>query len=70
MEYVFIHKDGKAIQTKVKSGIQDNNYIQILTGLNLGDEVIIGPYEAVSKTLKNDMSVNVVPKDELYKSKE
>lgn len=70
LEYVFVHKEGKVIQTKVKSGIQDNNYIQILSGLNPDDEVVIGPYEAVSKTLKNDMNVNVVPKDELYKSKE
>lgn len=70
LEYVFVYKDGKVIQTKVKSGIQDNNYIQIVNGLNEGDEIVIGPYEAVSKTLKNDMKVNVVPKEDLYKSKD
>ncbi len=66
-EYVFVFENGKAIMKAVKSGIQDNAYIQILSGLSDGDEVITGPYRAVSRTLKNDQAVEVVDKDKLFK---
>lgn len=65
-EYVFIYDNGKAKMVQVKSGIQDNTYIQILSGLEENDEVIIGPYRAVSRTLKNGDLVNKVPKEELF----
>jgi len=50
-EYVFLFDDDKAILTEVKTGIQDNTYIQIKEGVSEGDEVIVAPYRAVSKTL-------------------
>ena len=50
----------------VKTGVQDINYIEILAGLNEGDEIITGPYEVVSKTLKTTTKVKVVPKSELF----
>ncbi len=65
-EYVFLLEDGKAKMVAVKSGIQDNTYIQILEGLNEGDEVITGPYRAVSRTLKNEEAVEVVDKKDLF----
>ncbi|MFA5417005.1 MAG: efflux RND transporter periplasmic adaptor subunit [Bacteroidales bacterium] len=67
-EYVFLYKDGKALLTKVTTGIQDNTYIEILTGLQKGDEVITAPYRAVSKTLENNDEVEKVPLDDLFKS--
>jgi HlyD family secretion protein len=64
---VFIlQKDGTVRKTVVKSGIQDINYIEILSGLKPGDEVITGPYTAISKTLKDGAKVKVVPKDKLF----
>ena len=66
-EYVFLFNDGKAILTEVKTGIQDNTFIQITEGVQEGDEVIIAPYRAVSKTLKNRDSVEKVKKEELFK---
>ena len=33
---------------------------------NAGDEIITGPYNAVSKTLKDGNKVKVVPKDKLF----
>jgi HlyD family secretion protein len=66
-EYVFLYQDGKAILSKVKTGIQDNTYIQITEGVNEGDEVITAPYRAVSKTLRNRDEVEKVDKDELFK---
>jgi HlyD family secretion protein len=65
-EYVFLLEDGKAKMVAVKSGIQDNTYIQILEGLNEGDEVITGPYRAVSRKLKNEEAVEVVDKKDLF----
>lgn len=69
-EVVFIlQKDGTVKKVVVKSGIQDINYIEILSGLKPGDEVVSGPYTAISKTLKDGMKVKVVPKDKLFEKK-
>ncbi len=66
-EYVFVFRDGKAKMLAVKSGIQDNTYIQIVEGLSEDDEVITGPYRAVSRSLENGEAVEVVDKDKLFK---
>ncbi len=66
-EVVFVlQKDGKVKKMVVKSGIQDINYIEIINGINAGDEVVTDPYSAISKTLKDGMKVKVVPKDKLF----
>lgn len=69
-EVVFlVQKDGRVKKTKVRTDIQDINYIEILGGLNEGDEVVTSPYDVISKTLKNGTSVKVVPKNELFEKK-
>lgn len=69
-EVVFVlQKDNKVKKVKVKTAIQDLNYIEILEGLKAGDEVITGPYSIVSKTLKDGNLVTVVPKDKLFEEK-
>lgn len=66
-EVVFVlQADGTVKKAVVKSGIQDINYIEILSGIKAGDEVVIGPYIAISKNLKDGMKVKVVPKDKLF----
>nr|NQU93774.1 efflux RND transporter periplasmic adaptor subunit [Bacteroidota bacterium] len=65
-EYIFLFKDGVADMVSVKSGIQDNSFIQILEGIEEGQEIIIGPYRAVSRTLKNGDLVEKVSKDKLF----
>jgi HlyD family secretion protein len=67
-EFVFILDKGMARQRNVKSGIQDNEYIEIADGLKNGEEVICGPYSAVSKLLKDKSRVKVVKKEDLYKT--
>lgn len=54
---------------KVKTGIQDINYIEIVSGLKPEQEVITGPFDIVSKTLKKDSKVKVVDKKDLYEKK-
>lgn len=66
-EVVFVlQNDGKVKKTIVKTGIQDINNIEILSGLRDGEAVVTGPYNAVSKTLKDGNKVKVVPKDKLF----
>jgi HlyD family secretion protein len=65
-EYVFVFENQKAILTEVKTGIQDNMYIQILEGIEDGQEVITGPYRAVSTTLKDGDQVKKTERSELY----
>ena len=66
-ELVFVvQKDGKVKRVKVKTDIQDINYIEIKEGLAEGDEVVTGPFNAISKTLKDGTAVKVVPKDKLF----
>jgi HlyD family secretion protein len=60
--------DNKVNKVVVKTGIQDINYIEITSGLKVGDEVITGPYDVVSKTLKKGKQVKVVDKKDLYDS--
>ncbi len=55
---------------EVKTGIQDNNYIQIISGLKEGDQVISGPYDAISRKLKSGNKINIVTEKELYSSKD
>lgn len=53
-EVVFVTEGNIVKMVEVKTGIQDDNYIQIISGLNEGQEVVSGPYEAVSRKLKSD----------------
>ena len=66
-EVVYVlQKDGTVKKAVVKTGIQDINYIEILSGLNAGDEVVSAPYNAISKTLKDGAKVKVVEKEKLF----
>jgi len=63
----FILQPGDTVKkVKVRTDIQDINYIEILDGLKEGDQVITGPYSIVNKTLKSGTKVKVVSKDKLF----
>jgi len=68
-EYVFLFDNGIARMVEVKTGIQDNMYIQITEGLSKDQEVIAGPYRAVSKKLKDGDKVKKVDKKDLFETK-
>lgn len=63
-----VGNDNKVKKVKVKTGIQDINHIEIREGLEDGDEVVTGPYEAVSKKLKTGMEIRKTDKKDLYES--
>jgi HlyD family secretion protein len=48
---VFLYNNGIAKAVKVKTGIQDIDYFEVLEGLKPGDEVISEPSMAIAKTL-------------------
>ncbi|MFM1820910.1 MAG: hypothetical protein RLZZ402_1269 [Bacteroidota bacterium] len=51
-EVVFVMDKGKAKMIQVKTGISDFENIEIVSGLNDGQEIIAGPYATVAKKLK------------------
>lgn len=58
-EVVFLKNGDKAKLVVVKTGIQDDRMIQIKSGLKGGEEIIVGPYNVVSKKLKNGTPINL-----------
>jgi HlyD family secretion protein len=54
---VFLKKGSKAQLVKVTTGIADDTYMEIKTGINPGDEVISGSYSAISRKLKDGAKV-------------
>ncbi len=48
---VFVHEDGEAKMVEVETGIADDTYIEVRSGLAAGAQVVSGPYSAVSRTL-------------------
>ncbi len=66
-EVVFVHdkNSGQVRMVKIKTGISDFNNIEILSGLKAGESIVKGPYNVVSKLLKDeDKVVEATEKDE------
>lgn len=59
IEVVFVIREGKAVMVPVITGISDDTHVEVLSGLQEGDEVITGPYRILSKTLKDGEAVKV-----------
>ena len=68
LEVVFIVDNGKAKLVPVKTGIQDDEYIEIKEGLKGDEQVISGPFSSISRLLKNGDAITVVDKSELFKT--
>lgn len=69
-EYIFLARDGKAYMQEVTTGVQDNTYIEIKSGVEADQEVITAPYRAISKKLKNEDAIKIVDKKDLYTEEE
>ena len=68
-ECVFLHQKGISKMVFVTTGAQDDDYIEIKSGINTNDEVLSGPYGAISKTLKDGSKIKIVDKDKLFTEK-
>ena len=62
-ECVFVSKNGEAKLRVVKTGIQDDTNIEVISGLEEGDKIITGPYNVVSKTLNSGDKIQNKDKD-------
>src|SRR5690606_22466931 len=65
-EYVFTYANGLVRQIPVTTGIQNDTYIQIKTGLKGNEEIVAAPFSAISKTLKDSIAVEKVSRDKLF----
>lgn len=68
--FVYNSTDKKVMLRDVQTGIQDNKFIQIINGLKANEEVVVAPYGAIARLLKDNTSVKSVPKDKLFEDKE
>ncbi len=64
-ETVFVKEGDEAKRRVVKTGIQDDARIEVITGLEVGEEVITGPYNTVTKVLKPGDKIEVTEKENL-----
>jgi HlyD family secretion protein len=62
---VFIKQGDQAKMVPVESGIADDNYVEIQSGIKPGDEVVSGSYTAISRDLKNGSKVKIEPPKEI-----
>ncbi len=67
MEVVFVNGADTVEMRKITTGIQDDTYIEILSGLEAGEKIVTGPYSAVSSDLEKGDKIEVVDKEELRK---
>jgi HlyD family secretion protein len=58
-EIVFTVKDNKAKTIDVQTGISDDNYIEVKSGLKGDEEIVTGSYKAISRDLKDGIAVRV-----------
>jgi HlyD family secretion protein len=64
LEQVFIVKEDNTVEVRtITTGIQDLSSIEVLTGLQEGESIVIGPFSAISKTLKKGTAVSVETPD-------
>lgn len=60
---VFVVVDGTAQIVEVETGISDDTHIEVATGLAAGDQVVTGPYSAVSRTLNHKDQIRIREND-------
>ena len=53
---VYVMRDGRAQFVPVKTGISDERFVEIQSGLTAGDKVVTGPYQTL-RTLESGKRV-------------
>lgn len=69
-EIVFVIVGDTVAVKEVKTGIQDNDHIEILSGIAEGDMVISGPYSAIARKLKSGSKIKLMDKKKAEEKKE
>jgi len=61
-QVVFVVDNNHVVAREVETGIQSNSHIEIISGLEIGDEIVTGSYRAISQQLKNNTIVSKAQK--------
>lgn len=72
LEVIFV-TDSAADTVKmvpVKTGLQDDTYIEVLSGVSDGEEIVVGPYSAISRKLKSGSEINTKKEEDKKEEKE
>jgi len=70
-QYVYVYNtDGTVKQVEVTTGIQNDQFIILKSGLKAGTEVVTGPYSAIQSKLKDGMKVEKTTQDQLFGKKD
>ncbi|WP_082458715.1 efflux RND transporter periplasmic adaptor subunit [Pedobacter sp. Leaf216] len=64
--YAYDAKTKKVKKTEVTTGIQNDQYIIVKSGVKSGEEIVTGPYSAIQNKLKDGMVVEKTAKDQLF----
>ncbi len=70
-ECVFRYQENESVVLRnfIRTGIQDDRFIQVKEGIDTGQAVITGPYDAISKDLRDSVKVKKVPREALFQGK-
>lgn len=64
---VFVASEDSVFMKIVETGIQDDRFIEITSGLSEGDKVVVAPFSAISKKLEDKSLIEIVELEELFK---
>jgi len=64
--YTYDAKSKKVKKAEVTTGIQNDQFIIVKSGVKAGEEVVTGPYSAIQSKLKDGMVVEKTAKDQLF----
>lgn len=62
---VFVNDEGTARRVEVETGISDNNYIQIMSGLDAGVEVVTGSFRILSRELSDGDLISATRRNQI-----
>jgi HlyD family secretion protein len=66
-QVVFVAVGDTAQMVVVETGIQDNRYIEVTSGLTGEEDVVVAPFSAISRKLAKGKLITRVDKDKLFK---
>lgn len=64
--YAYDATSKKVKKTEVTTGIQNDQFIIVKSGIKAGQEIVTGPYSAIQNKLKDGMLVEKTAKDQLF----
>ncbi len=67
--FVYSPTDKSVLIRDVKTGLQDNKFLEITSGITENDQIVVAPYGAIARLLSDKSKVQVVDKKILFEAK-